>query len=69
LAQPQDQVIEVVNQHKSMGLQETKKNNARGRETLLTGDSQNLHMEEMICLDALGAGKPTKILFLRLGNG
>jgi hypothetical protein len=51
-----------VDRCKSTGLQETKKNNAHGRETLLTGDSQNLSMEEMIHLDALGAGKPTKIL-------
>jgi hypothetical protein len=35
----------------------------------LTGDSQNLSMEEMICLDALGAGKHTKILILQLENG
>jgi hypothetical protein len=62
-------VIEVVDRRKSTGLQETKKNNACGWETLLTGDSQNLSIEEMICLDALGAGKPTKILFLQLGNG
>jgi len=45
----------------------TKQRTRKG--TLLTGDSQNLSMEEMIRLDALGAGKHAKTLILRLGNG